>query len=351
MTDKIPVGILGGTGMVGQRFIQLLEDHPWFELTEIAASEKSAGKTYEDSMKGRWRISNEIPEYARKLKVKECKPNLKCKITFSALDSSIAGEVEEDFAKAGYIVASNSSNHRMDKDVPLLIPEINAQHLELVKTQQKNRKWKGFIVTNPNCTAIHFNLVLKPLYDSFGLEKVMITSIQALSGAGYPGVASLDILDNVIPYIGREEEKVEEETKKIFGSIKGNEVKSVPFLVSAQCNRVNVNDGHTECISVKLGKKAGVNEVISSMKKFNPLKNLKLPSSPERLIVVMKEENRPQPKLDRNVENGMASVVGRIRPCSILDYKFVVLGHNTIRGAAGASILNAELMKVKGYLE
>ena len=349
--DKIQVGILGGTGMVGQRFIQLLENHPWFELTEIAASEKSAGKTYEETMKGRWRISSEIPEYARKLKVRECKANLKCKIVFSALDSSVAGEIEKDFAKAGYAVASNSSNHRMDKDVPLLIPEINADHLELVKTQQKTRKWKGFIVTNPNCTAIHFNLVLKPLYDAFGLEKVMIISMQALSGAGYPGVASLDILDNVIPYIGGEEEKVEAETKKIFGSIKGGEVKKAPFLVSAQCNRVNVNDGHTECVSVKLSKKAGVNEIISSMKKFNPLKNLKLPSSPENVIVVMKEDNRPQPKLDRNVEKGMASVVGRIRPCNILDYKFVVLGHNTIRGAAGASILNAELMKVKGYLE
>jgi len=349
--DKIPVGVLGATGMVGQRFIQLLEDHPWFKLTEVAASEKSAGKTYEETMKGRWRISNEIPEYARKLKVKECKPNLKSMMVFSALDSSVAGEVEEDFAKNGYIVASNSSNHRMDKDVPLLIPEINPQHLEMVKIQKKNRKWKGFIVTNPNCTAIHFNIVLKPLQDNFGLEKVMITSMQALSGAGYPGVASLDILDNVIPYIGGEEEKVEAETRKILGSLKDNEIKNAQFYVSAQCNRVNVNDGHTECVSVKLTKKTDVDEIIKSMKNFNPLRSLNLPSSPKNPIVVMKEENRPQPKLDRNVEKGMASVVGRIRKCSILDYKFVVLGHNTIRGAAGASILNAELMKVKGYLE
>lgn len=349
--DKIPVAVLGATGMVGQRFIQLLENHPWFELTEIAASEKSAGKTYEEAMKGRWRISNEIPEYSRKLKIKECKPNIKSMIAFSALDSSVAGDIEESFAKNGYIIASNSSNHRMDKDVPLLIPEINAHHLDLIKRQQKNRKWKGFIVTNPNCTAIHFNIVLKPLHDSFGLEKVMITSMQALSGAGYPGVASLDILDNVIPYIGGEEEKVEAETRKIFGSLKDDEIRNAPFPVSAQCNRVNVNDGHTECVTVKLSKKAEADDLIKSMKNFNPLKSLKLPSSPERLIVVMKEDNRPQPKLDRNVEKGMASVVGRIRKCNILDYKFVVLGHNTIRGAAGASILNAELMKVKGYLD
>ncbi|MBI2580949.1 aspartate-semialdehyde dehydrogenase [Candidatus Woesearchaeota archaeon] len=349
---KIKVGILGATGMVGQRFVQLLDGHPWFEVTELAASEQSAGKTYEEAVAGRWKISADIPEYARKLKVKECRPNLDCKLVFSALDAAVAGPIEEEFAKAGYAVSSNSRNHRMDADVPLLIPEVNADHLGLVKVQQKQRGWKGFIVTNPNCSTIHMVMALKPLMDWFGLDKVMVTTMQALSGAGYPGVASMDIIDNVYPYIGMEEEKMQTETLKLLGRLNSNStgVDFAKAIVSAQCNRVNVSDGHTECVSVKLSKPATERDIIHAFESFNPLKSLKLPSSPEHPIVVRTEPDRPQPKLDRIEEKGMASIIGRIRKCPVLDYKFVVLGHNTIRGAAGAAILNAELMKAKGLI-
>lgn len=348
--QKIKVGILGATGMVGQRFVQLLENHPWFEVAGLAASPNSVGRKYEEAVAGGWKISADVPEYARKMKINECKPGLSCSIVFSALDAAVAGPIEEEFAKAGYVVSSNSSNHRMDSDVPLLIPEVNPEHLALIKMQQQQRKWKGFIVTNPNCSAIHMVLALKPLMEEFGLEKVMVTTMQALSGAGFPGVASLDIIDNVYPYIGMEEEKVQTEALKLLGKLNGNGVENAKVAVSAQCNRVNVSDGHTECVSVKLSKPATERDIISAFENFNPLKSLKLPSSPKHPIAVRKEQDRPQPKLDRMVEKGMASVVGRIRKCPVLDYKFVVLGHNTIRGAAGAAILNAELMKVKGYL-
>lgn len=352
--SKIKVGILGATGMVGQRFVQLLENHPWFEVTELAASEKSAGKTYGEAVAGRWKISSSVPEYARKMKVKECLPNLDCRLVFSALDAGVAGEIEQQFAKNGYAVSSNSRNHRMEKDVPLVVPEVNPEHLKLIDAQKKKRGWKGFIITNPNCSTIHMVLALKPLQDAFGLEKVMVTTMQALSGAGYPGVASLDILDNVIPYIGGEEDKVQTETLKILGKISGTgssgEVKNAEIAVSASCNRVNVGDGHTEAVSVKLARKATEQQIKKALEGFNPLKSLNLPSSPSRLIVVMDEPDRPQPKLDRNIEKGMATIVGRIRSCDVLDYKFTLLGHNTIRGAAGAAILNAELLKAKGYL-
>ncbi len=349
---KIKVGILGATGMVGQRFVQLLEGHPWFEVTGLAASEQSAGKAYEDAVAGRWKISADIPAYARRMKVKECRPNLGCKLVFSALDAAVAGPIEEEFARAGYVVSSNSRNHRMDSDVPLLIPEVNSEHLALIKRQQQQRKWKGFIVTNPNCSTIHMVLALKPLMDRFGIEKVVVTTMQALSGAGYPGVASMDIIDNVYPYIGMEEEKMQTETLKLLGSYNGSSkgIANAKIAVSAHCNRVNVSDGHTECVSVKLSKPATERDIIRTFESFNPLKALKLPSSPEHPIVVRKELDRPQPRLDRNTEKGMASVVGRIRKCDVLDYKFVVLGHNTIRGAAGAAILNAELMKARGLI-
>ncbi len=347
---KIKVGILGATGTVGQRFVQLLESHPWFEVTELAASEQSAGKAYEEAVSGRWKISGNIPEYAKKMKVKECKPNLDCKIVFSALDANVAGDIEKEFAKNGYIVSSNSRNHRMESDVPLIIPEVNADHLALIEQQRKNRKWKGFIITNPNCSTIHMVLALKPLQEKFGIDKVMVTTMQAVSGAGYPGVASLDIIDNVVPYIGGEEEKMQTETLKLLGNYSAGKIKMAGIAISASCNRVNVNDGHLEAVSVKLSKAATEQQVKDAFRNFNPLKSLDLPSSPKNPIVVMEEPDRPQPKLDRNLENGMASVVGRIRKCSILDYKFMVLGHNTIRGAAGAAILNAELLKERGYL-
>jgi len=346
---KIKVGILGATGTVGQRFVELLDNHPWFEVTELAASEKSAGKSYNEAMQGRWKISADIPEYAKKMEIKECLQNLNCKIVFSALDSSVAGAIEEEFAKKGYIVSSNSKNHRMDADVPLIIPEVNPTHLSIIKKQQK-RTGKGFIVTNPNCSVIGLVTALKPIYDSFGLKRISVTTMQALSGAGYPGVASMDIIDNVVPYIGGEEEKIETESLKLLGSVKSDAFEYSNIKVSAQCNRVNVKDGHLETVSIELGKKAEMSDIKKSMRAFNPLRDLKLPSAPNPPIIIREEIDRPQPRYDRDAGRGMAVAVGRMRKCNVLDYKFLVLSHNTIRGAAGAAILNAELMKAKGFV-
>ena len=336
--------------MVGQTLVQLLDNHPWFEVTELAASERSAGKSYEEAMHGRWNISTEMPVYARRLRLRECLPRLDCKFVFSALDSSVALEIEENFAKAGYGVSSNAKNHRMDADVPLLIPEINADHIDMIKTQQKLRKWKGFIVTDPNCSTIEMSIALKPLFDTFGVEKVTVTTMQALSGAGYPGVSSMDIIDNVLPHIIDEEEKMESEPLKIFGAVRNGRVDEARFRISAQCNRVAVRHGHTEAISVELSRRAGEDEILSAWKDFNPLKSLKLPTSPEHPIIYHTEHDRPQPRLDANLEKGMAVSVGRLRKCNILDYKFTVLGHNLVRGAAGAALLNAELLRSKGYI-
>jgi aspartate-semialdehyde dehydrogenase len=348
--NKIKVGVLGATGMVGQTLVSMLTDHPWFELTEVAASERSSGKNYEEATSGRWNINTDMPDAVRNMKLKECKPNLDCELVFSALDSSVAAEIELDFATAGYAVSSNAKNHRMEDDVPLIIPEVNAGHLELIKAQRKARGWKGLIVTDPNCSTIGMCLVLKPLMDSFGLEKVMVTTMQALSGAGYPGVASLDIFDNVIPFISGEEEKMEEEPLKIFGSMGQGAIKNADMVISAHCNRVAVRHGHTECVNVKLAKQTDIKEITKVLESFNPLKAMGLPSAPKRPIIVTSQHNRPQPKMDVEAEKGMASVVGRIRKCEILDYKFTLLSHNLIRGAAGAAILNAELLKAKGYI-
>ena len=347
---KVKVGVLGATGMVGQRFVELLQGHPWFEVTALAASGRSVGKTYRDACN--WNISHDIPSATAGMVVQDCKPGLDCELVFSALPAEIAGPIEEDFARAGYNVSSNSRNHRMDPDVPLLIPEVNPGHIEIIPHQRRNRGWKtGFIVTNPNCSTIHMVMALKPLDDEFGLAKVMVTTMQALSGAGYPGVASLDSLDNVVPYIGGEEEKMESEPLKLLGRIENDGFVFADMVVSAQCNRVAVRDGHTECVSVELKRKAGLDEVIAALRDFKGRpQELQLPSAPARPIVVRPESDRPQPKFDRDDEKGMASVVGRVRKCPILDYKFVVLGHNTIRGAAGAAILNAELLKACGYI-
>ena len=348
---KIPVGVLGATGMVGQTIVSLLEHHPWFEVTELAASERSAGRTYEEVMDSRWSTGPDIPEYARSLKVKDCAPGLDCSVVLSALDSSVAKDIEEAFARRGYAVSSNARNHRMDPDVPLIIPEVNADHVLLIEAQRKRRRWKGFIVTDPNCSTMQLSLVLKPLMDDFGLGEVMVTTMQSLSGAGYPGVPSMDIADNVIPYIADEEEKLESEPLKILGTFSNQRIRKAEFSISAQCNRVAVRHGHTQCVSVKLTKKPGAEEIIGCLESFNPLERLGLPSAPKRPVVYNRGRDRPQPKLDAGVEGGMASVVGRLRKCRILDYKFVVLGHNLIRGAAGAAILNAELLKARGYLD
>jgi aspartate-semialdehyde dehydrogenase len=347
---KIEVGILGATGMVGQRFVSLLEHHPWFEVAWLAASERSAGRTYAEACN--WRLREPLPKAARELPVEECKPGKAPQLVFASLDSKVAGEVEKEFAHAGHVVVSNSSNHRMDPDVPLLIPEVNPEHLALVRVQKHERKWKGMIVTNPNCTTVGLVMSLAPLEKTFGLEKVMMTSMQAVSGAGYPGLPVLDIIGNVIPFIGGEEEKVERETRKLLGKFVDGHVLMGDFAVSAHCNRVLVEDGHTESISVSLRTKATVEDLIESWRKFHARpQELHLPSAPKHPIIVREERDRPQPKFDVGSENGMATVVGRVRPCPVLQFKYTALSHNTIRGAAGAALLNAELMKAEGYLD
>ncbi len=335
--------------MVGQRFVSLLEHHPWFELKWLAASERSAGKTYADACN--WRLREALPKYARELSVHECKPAGAPPLIFSSLDSKVAGEVEKEFAQAGHVVVSNSSNYRMEKDVPLLVSDVNPDHLALVREQRKQRGWKGMIVTNPNCTTVGLVMSLAPLEHTFGLEKVLMTSMQAVSGAGYPGVPTLDILGNVIPYIGGEEEKVERETRRLLGKLVDGQVKMGDFAVSAHCNRVPVEDGHTETISVSLKTKATIPDLLEAWRAYRSLPQERaLPSAPKHPIIVREERDRPQPKFDVNAEHGMATVVGRVRECPVLQFKYIALSHNTIRGAAGAALLNAELMKSEGYL-
>ena len=348
---KFRAGVLGATGMVGQRFVHMLANHPWFELADLAASERSSGKKYGDVVK--WHLDTPIPEAARNLVVKDLAPNLDCDFVFSALDSSVAGPAEEEFARAGYPVLSNSKNHRMDPDVPLLIPEVNAAHLDAIALQQKNRGYDGgFIVTNPNCSTAGLVLVLKPLADVFGLEKIFVVTMQAVSGAGYPGVASLDILGNVVPFISGEEEKLESEPQKLLGKWDGSRFVDAGLGISAHCNRVPVLHGHTECVSLSLKKIASVREVAEALRDFEVDEELaSLPTAVRNPIVVVDEENRPQPRRDVDAGHGMAAVVGRIRECSLLDVKLTLLSHNLVRGAAGAAVLNAELLAVRGYLQ
>jgi aspartate-semialdehyde dehydrogenase len=344
--EKILVGVLGATGSVGQKFIELLSNHPWFEIKELAASELSAGKNYKDAVE--WFLPASMPEQIADIEVKKCEPNLDCKIVFSGLDSSIAGEVESEFAKSGYVVISNSRNHRMDKDVPLLIPEINPEHIELIKNQKYG---DGFIVTNPNCSTIGLSLALKPLLDNFGIEGVNVVTLQAISGAGNPKKVKLDIEDNVISFIKGEEEKMETEPLKIFGILNKDGISFADFKINAQCNRVNVTDGHLETVQIKLKEAASKNEIISSWRNFSSEpQRLKLPSAPKHPVHYFDEEEFPQPKIHRNIENGMAVSIGRLRPDKFFDYKFVVLSHNTVRGAAGGAILCAELLKAKGII-
>ena len=347
---KFRAGVLGATGMVGQRFVHMLANHPWFELADIAASERSSGRRYAEVVK--WHLDSPIPEAARNLVVKDLAPNLDCDFVFSALDSSVAGTAEEEFARAGYPVLSNSKNHRMDPDVPLLIPEVNAAHLDAIPVQQKNRGYEGgFIVTNPNCSTAGLVLVLKPLADAFGLEKIFVVTMQAVSGAGYPGVASLDILGNVVPFISGEEEKMEAEPQKLLGKWDGGRFVDAGLGISAHCNRVPVRDGHTECVSLSLKKIASIREVAEVLRDFAVDDELaSLPTAVRNPIVVVDEENRPQPRRDANEGHGMAAVVGRIRECSLLDVKLALLSHNLVRGAAGAAVLNAELLAVRGFL-
>ncbi len=350
MQTKLPVGILGATGIVGQRFVQMLEHHPWFEITWLAASDRSEGRPYAEA--ARWRLKTVIPARVGEMRVSSAQPDGAPKIIFAALDSAIAAELEPRFAEAGCAVITNSSALRMQADVPLVIPEVNPGHIKLLECQTWRRKSGGFVVTNPNCSAIGLVLALAPLQQRFGLKTVMAVTMQAVSGAGYPGVASLDILGNVIPYIAKEEEKMEEETLKLLGRLNGSKVEPAAFSMSAQCNRVAVEDGHTESVSVQLKEKAAAEEIISAWNDFrSEPQQLRSPSAPEQPVVYLGAPDRPQPRFDVDCGAGMITSVGRLRPCGVLDWKFTVLSHNTIRGAAGAALLNAELLKAQGYFD
>jgi len=346
------VAILAATGAVGQRFVQLLENHPWFEISVLAASERSAGKKYRDACS--WHMETEMPKEIGEMTVvntnlKSVKEAGDVDFIFSALPGSVAGPIEETFASE-FPVLSKASAHRMDEDVPLLIPEVNPEQLKLIPIQKRKRGWSGFISTDPNCSTIQMVMTLKPLM-KFGLKRVVVTTMQALSGAGYPGVASLDIIDNVVPYIAKEEEKLETEAKKILGIFENDKIKPADIAISASCNRVNVKDGHLEVIYVDLKEKPSVEEVKEAFRSFTGIpQKLKLPSAPEKPIIVRNEIDRPQPRFDRNAGKGMSVVVGRIREDPVMTIKYLCLGHNTIRGAAGAGILSAELMVAQGYL-
>jgi len=346
MESRIPVAILGATGTVGQKFVLLLQDHPWFEITELAASPRSAGKVYKDACA--WKQDTPIPDVLRDKTLLKAGARLSSRILFSGMDSSVAGPIEENYAAEGHIVISNSKNHRMDPDVPIIIPEVNSDHFEITKKQ----RFKGAIITNSNCVVMPLAMVLAPLHQAFKVKWVHLSSMQAISGAGYPGVPSYDILGNIVPFIEGEESKVETESQKILGQLDGDIIKPADFIVSAQCNRVPLTDGHTINLSMKFEKKPNPQEVGDILSKWRALpQEKKLPTAPSNPIIVFEEENRPQPARDIQLENGMAACVGRIRECSIGDIKMVVLGHNTVRGAAGAAVLNAEAYVSLGYLQ
>ncbi len=351
--ERRKIGILGATGMVGQRFIQMLHGHPWFEIAWLAASDRSAGKTYGEAC--RWKLETPMPKQIAAMTVQPNVPELVVgelpKIIFAALDADVARELEPKFAAAGCAVISNSSAFRMVGDVPLVVPEVNADHLEMIEGQRWRRESGGYVVTNPNCSAIGLVMALKPLEERFGLGSVFVSTMQAVSGAGYPGVASLDILGNVVPFIKNEEEKLQEECGKLLGRLAGTRVEMLDAKVSAHCNRVAVEDGHTECVSVKLKTKATREEILAAWAEFQPLAGDGLPTAPEVPVAYEDGLDRPQPRLDRMRGNGMTATVGRLRECPLLDWKFVVLSHNTIRGAAGAAVLNAEVLARLGKLD
>ncbi|MGE0865247.1 MAG: aspartate-semialdehyde dehydrogenase [Vicinamibacterales bacterium] len=344
--SEIEVGVLGATGVVGQQFVSRLARHPWFKLTWLAASERSEGKAYKSVAP--WRLATPMPAESAERMVEACVPGRGPKVVFSGLDASVAGDIESAFAAAGHIVVSNARNFRMDPLVPLLIPEVNADHLALLPEQRAAKGWSGAIVTNPNCSTVVLAMALAPLR-LFGISSVVVSTMQAVSGAGYPGVPSLDILGNVVPFIGGEEEKMETETLKILGSDGGR----VPYeaAVSAHTNRVPVIDGHTMTVSVGFHNPPPLDEIAAAIRAFaGRPQELKLPTAPQPALVLMDEPNRPQPRLDADLGGGMAISIGRLRACPVLHAKFVALGHNTVRGAAGAAILNAELMHAEGVL-
>lgn len=344
---KIDVGVLGATGVVGQHFVALLAGHPWFRLSWLGASERSAGKQYGELP---WRLAAPLPEEAARLEVQAVQTDGAPKIVFSALDAGVAGEVENEFASNGHIVLSNARNYRMDALVPLLIPEINAQHLEALGPQRKRKGWSGAVVTNPNCSTIFLALALAALRE-FEPERVMVTTLQALSGAGHPGVSSLDATGNVIPFIAGEEEKIENETRKILGEFRGEKFEPARIAISAQATRVPVVNGHTEAVSIGFRERVRTEEILAAFERFSGKpQEKKLPSAPLKPIVYLDGADRPQPRVDVERFGGMAVQVGRLRECPVMGHKFVLLGHNTIRGAAGAALLNAELMQAEGLL-
>jgi aspartate-semialdehyde dehydrogenase len=344
MERKIEVGVLGATGMVGQSFVKFLQGHPWFDLKWVGASDRSAGKKYREATS--WRLDGVMPETVADLTVEDCKPGNAPKLVFSAMDASVATDIERAFAEAGHIVVSNSRNHRMEADVPLLVPEVNADHLKLIPLQKK-RGWKGSIATNPNCSTVVLTMALGPL-KPFGITRVIATTMQAISGAGYPGVASMDITANVIPFIGGEEEKMQQETQKILGDA----FAPLAARVSAHCNRVPVVDGHMVATSVEFSGKPTEADLRAAFENFRGVPQQRnLPSAPPRPVIYMPQQDRPQPRRDVERERGMAVFVGRLRPCPALDWKFMAMGHNTVRGAAGAAVLNAELMVSEGLLD
>lgn len=350
MTRKIPVAVLGATGTVGQKFVRLLADHPWFELSAVAASSSSAGGRYGEVV--RWREPVPVPPAAAGLVIRECAPPLPARIVFSALDAEVAGPIEQEFARSGAYVVTNTRTHRMEPDVPLLIPEVNASHLALIDRQMKERKWQGAILANPNCSTAALALALAPLHRAFTVERLFVSTMQAVSGAGYPGVASLDIVGNVIPYIGSEEEKIERESRKVLGTFSGAVVKAAEFAVSVHTNRVAVVDGHMMTISVGFSRRIGPDEALTVLREFRgPACVAGLPSSPTPPIEVDDRPDRPQPRLDLDRGRGMAVTVGRVRPCPILDLRLVALGHNTVRGAAGQAVQIAELLVAEGRVQ
>jgi aspartate-semialdehyde dehydrogenase len=343
------IGILGATGMVGQRFIQLLENHPWFEVAWLAASDRSSGRSYGEAV--RWKLDTPLPARIAAMPVSPATPEGAPKVIFAALDADIARDLEPKFAAAGCAVISNSSAFRMNPDVPLVIPEVNAEHLVLVENQSWRKASGGYIVTNPNCSAIGLVLALKPIVERFGIEAIFVSTMQAISGAGYPGVPSIDILGNVIPFIKNEEEKMQEETLKLLGRLNDGVVEPLAAKMSAHCNRVPVEDGHTESVSIQLSRKATREDLLAAWAEFAPLAGRDLPTAPAQPVEFVAADDRPQPRLDRMRGAGMAATVGRLRPCGLLDWKFTVLSHNTIRGAAGAALLNAELLVSLGKLD
>ena len=350
MKSKVPVGLLGATGTVGQRFVERLARHPWFDLTCVAASERSTGRPYAEA--ARWRLPSAIPENVASMTLSASTDELPCRIVFSALDAATAREIEPACARRGQVVFSNASAFRMDEDVPLMIPEINPASIALLDRQRRDRRWSGAIVTNANCSTIVLSLAVAPLHAAFQVKKLFVTTMQAVSGAGYPGVPSLDILGNVLPDIPEEGAKIERETRKILGELAGEMVRPAGFAVSAMTYRVPVEDGHTESVSVELDRQASAEEVVEAWEQFRGGEEVQaLPSAPARPVVYVGEPHRPQPRRDADTGGGMSTVVGTLKPCPILDWKFTALGHNTVRGAAGASVLNAEYFVAKGFLD